>query len=796
DEGEARNPYSSGRNSPLRDRLHIHSRTSSDDTNDSSSHHGDDDVFSDRGRSDSRISSVGSVDDTAKTPQGTDSISRRESYSCSQLSDGARIVSGTSFISGLSQYDEKDAEFVPTTRESRNFFRSPSEVRAMQLNSPTSSVFEGNSLRPSSKRSAKGFPVISRVGSPSTSAQYSPKGRTTPTRFKTQKEAPLVLLHVTLLPLRWVWGETLNGLDTINGKAIDGGGATFEASDQIKTLRDAWRELQDRVGDTVLERGILLPHPQSDFEVLEERLLEALELPVRRRARILECGHYLGPATVPLEEETDNHSDDGGYSSSGRSSSTALTRSEQHDPKHWCNVCRNEIKYQALGPHKVFRVKVFASNGLMKAGAWEACWREMERVDVEVEPVVDLALQQELEKVAVILLEQEEQRLIREASAAVEAMEQSQAQLLEATDGTQVLDQVEFASTSSRPSSSMQITMRAPSPQPEPPTTVVRVASPELLHPPDPHTIPRPRSRQQNEPIDMSEERRRRDEERLREIYGDSPADADAALSPESDAATLVEPQHPPTSYEGQSQALTTITPASSLHPDPASPRHPDSYIPPPSPQSPSEVIVERREAAARSHKTKPKRSFDAENAGFVDLLTEAFRVALDNFLDAARDSFSTIKEFFSDGRNVAICVLVLLLVVMGLGGRTGHQDMAPAVYRPEPKPEAHEYGKVERARLPEHGQGLGSVDVTGGMAGAGVGVGVDAGTGMMGYGVAKEAPPVVSPSEGASGVDVVANKKAPEAVPAVVEEAVEGKRVPQIEAAGAEVEEGEIPVV
>ena len=50
---------------------------------------------------------------------------------------------------------------------------------------------------------------------------------------------------------------------------------------------------------------------------------------------------------------------------------------------------------------RVFRVKVYASNGLMRAGAWETCWQEMERVDVELEPLVGGA-QKELESLAAL----------------------------------------------------------------------------------------------------------------------------------------------------------------------------------------------------------------------------------------------------------------------------------------------------------------------------------------------------------------------------------------------------------
>ncbi|KAK3387299.1 hypothetical protein B0H63DRAFT_155437 [Podospora didyma] len=618
---------------------------SGDDGGDSSSHHeaDDDDVFSDR----SARSSIGSFEgvtsnddnpEEAKTPQAAGAQSHRESFDFKERSPR---LSGVSTISGLSQYDKDD--FVPTSRDTRMPFRTPSAVRAMQMTSPTPSVFHGGGSPRSSKRHTGGstgiLPTVSRLGSPVVSAQYSPKGRSTPTRFKSRKEAPLVLLHVTLLPLRWMWGDILNGMDAVNGKAFDvETGETFYASEQLKTLRDAWRELQDRVGDTVLERGILLPHPQNDYEVLEERLLEALELPVRRRARILECGHYLGPAN---EEDEDEQSDDEYASQSG----------QMKDKRHWCNTCRGEIRLEDLGPGKrVFRVKVYASNGLMKAGAWDACWKEMERVDSEVEPVVEPAVQGELERLAAIQIELEEQRhqaMERERFDEQKPKETAVADVHDEEDlvGDETLPvaadpelpymdeplQSQTSNMSSPPTSSMQITMHASPAQP-PPSTIVRVQSPTLVRA---HSSRSGRS----EPIDTSEERRRRDEERLREIYGETPA-------------PVVE-------------HMDMLSPSTSMHVEPtsSSPRHPDSYIPPPTPRSPSEEAYERRQHREAGHTQTPK-SYD--NSSFSELLLEAFKVLL------------------RDPKNVAI--IVLLVLVWGFVVRPAPDHHLP--YRYDPKQE------------------------------------------------------------------------------------------------------------
>ncbi|KUI53325.1 Heterokaryon incompatibility protein 6, OR allele [Cytospora mali] len=359
------------------------------------SHRGtEDDVFSDR----SPRSSIHSADEHCGQ-DGIEDMTEKGNLSPdvrSRVTSGVSM-SGASAVSDLSRYEKED--FVPTSRSSRPAFRSPSSVRAMQMSSPTPSIYSSSTH--SGKRQ-NGLPTISRVGSPSASAQYSSRGRSTPSRFRRAEPAPLVLLHVTLLPPRWVYGDVVNHFESrkIQPIAFSGEG--------MKNLRSAWRQLQDRLGDTEMERGILLPHPQNDYEVLEERLLEALELPLRRRARILECGHYLGPSNEmtlndDIEDDFDDFSDD---------EREAVVKKEK---RHWCKSCKGDIKYQELGSERVFRMKVYASNGLMSAGAWEACWREMERVDIEVEPIIDSAVQSDLARLAA-LFEQDQRKQLDQQS--------------------------------------------------------------------------------------------------------------------------------------------------------------------------------------------------------------------------------------------------------------------------------------------------------------------------------------------------------------------------------------------
>ncbi|KAK2606315.1 hypothetical protein QQS21_003246 [Conoideocrella luteorostrata] len=427
-----------------------------DDGGDSSSHHeNEDDVFSDN----SPRSSMGSV-----------SESDHQRFSPQKIRSPR--------VSDIPQSDQ-DEDFIPTVRGTpRPPFRSPSSVKALQMSSPPASVI---GTPRSNRRTPR--PTVSRLGSPSVSAQFSPKK--TPPRFK-RNTPPLVLLHVTVMPSRWPWGHVL---DSANPSDLTPEG---------KTLWESWRQLQDRTGDTISDRGILLPHPQNDYEVLEERLLETLELPLRRRARILECGHYLGPSNETSLTDDIGSEDDEDYN--GNNS----PRQSVAQISHWCKTCRSDVRYESLGPGKTFRVKVYASNGLMCAGAWGACWKEMERVDVELEPVVDGKLQEEL----ALLAAEHERALDRQAeeeeaaAAAAAAAVDEELRLRESAEQTFVSEPVET------------------SPQPEIPV--------------------------ESSPL-YNDDRRAQDEERLREIYGeDPPSNTESSTIPPRRQSDFVARETPP----------------------------------------------------------------------------------------------------------------------------------------------------------------------------------------------------------------------------------------------------------
>ena len=327
-----------------------------DEAGDSSSHHdGDieDDVFSPSDNS--GRSSMNSCHDTS------DEANNKELASPVVGEEAAEPISR---IPSAASYTPTYTPHTPSKGMSRATFRNPSSVRAMQMSSPPPSIF-------SSPRSSKRhLPTGSRIGTPSSRTSFSPSKRT-PTRFKAKKQEPLILLHVTVLPLTWSHCRAMSSPD-------------LPAS--LQGIKENYRLLHEKLGDTVLERGILLPHPQDSYEVLEERLLEALELPVRPRARILKCGHYMGPDTPSSDEE-------------GSAARDFLMRDRK-----WCDICERDVKIEGSGVNGKrearFRVKVYASNGMMRAGAWAAAWREMERVDVELEPYVEGRLVGELEDFA------------------------------------------------------------------------------------------------------------------------------------------------------------------------------------------------------------------------------------------------------------------------------------------------------------------------------------------------------------------------------------------------------------
>lgn len=259
-----------------------------------------------------------------------------------------------------------------TLRQREGAFRKPSSVRAMQMHTEDE---DDDYLTPPRRRGGQRNSDISMrsAGSPlKRSPYYSPNG--SGTKHKVKKEFPLVLLHCNLLP---------PSLPVPNGIGFPSQKLLREILPPQYWRR--WRLLEEKVGSGVLrDRGVLISHPQDMYDLLEERLLESLEL---QRPR-LHKGHFLG------HEETDSEKEDSSSKESG-------TDDEQ------CEQCPDCGRRVIRGTHsdRKWELKVFAANGLMRAGAWAAAWKEMEKVDVEVGLWLPPEVRTELEK---RLLEEEQ----------------------------------------------------------------------------------------------------------------------------------------------------------------------------------------------------------------------------------------------------------------------------------------------------------------------------------------------------------------------------------------------------
>ncbi len=265
-------------------------------------------------------------------------------------------------ISLLESCYEPQNQISPCTPlKTRSPFRNPSSVRAMQMDTTPPHLATPSSQQrhrlytPSQQRTPRSIRSHrSAIGSPS---------KLSPTK-KVKKEYPLVLLHVTLLPMPLSYSPDI--LENV----------------LLPSILANWKLLQEKATDTVLERGILIPHPREDYDLLEERLLESLELKI---PRILKCGHFhLSP-----EEEADI---------AAESDSEAETDADDADICLDCGRRIRDGKFGSAGTgSKRWDIKLFAANGLMRAGAWSAAWREMERVDVEILPWMEEDMKRELE---------------------------------------------------------------------------------------------------------------------------------------------------------------------------------------------------------------------------------------------------------------------------------------------------------------------------------------------------------------------------------------------------------------
>jgi ssDNA-binding Zn-finger/Zn-ribbon topoisomerase 1 len=246
---------------------------------------------------------------------------------------------------GFGDFDEVPTA-IRTIRQREAVFRKPSSVRAMQMHTEDEAD-DDDYLTPPRRRGGMRSPGSSPLKH---SPYYSPNAPKPP---KQKKEAPLVLLHCTLLPPSIA----------VPGAADPRNQDILEDELPVEYWK-RWRRLQDRVGSGVVrDRGVLISHPEDLYDMLEERLLESLEL---QRPR-LQNGHFVG--------RDDNATSDDELSDFEESE----TDGEQGDE---CPDCGGHVRHG--DSNRKWEIRVFAANGLMRAGAWAAAWRDMEKVDVEV----------------------------------------------------------------------------------------------------------------------------------------------------------------------------------------------------------------------------------------------------------------------------------------------------------------------------------------------------------------------------------------------------------------------------
>ncbi|KXT13912.1 hypothetical protein AC579_2372 [Pseudocercospora musae] len=240
----------------------------------------------------------------------------------------------------------------------RPTFRRPDSVRRMQMSSPTPSESD---LRRSILSPPRGRTPRSTKSSVKGSSR--PKRRQEEDAEEENKDYPLVLLHISLLPLELPWSyESMRDILPAN-------------------ILEDLQLLRSKASETIIQRGILIPHPREEYELLEERMLEALEL---KKERITKCGHFRA-----RDSTSSTSSGDSGVGSSLEGSDSDL-----------CETCHHHLRtvnsVVSTGGRK-WSIKVFAANGLMKAGAWSAGWSEMERVDVEILPWINEVLRRRLD---------------------------------------------------------------------------------------------------------------------------------------------------------------------------------------------------------------------------------------------------------------------------------------------------------------------------------------------------------------------------------------------------------------
>jgi hypothetical protein len=321
---------------------------------------------------------------------------RRGSYTSRKAGSRPSLSSHYSLISAIPSESSISSKPILPANEAgarahkeRPRFRNPESIRAMQMSSPPPLLSQQTSHerlngsyklatpskngRPESRQSAGG------------SRRRSIRGEISARPTPTPQQAPLVLLHVTILPMQVPYSHDI----------------------MVRIMPDwlveNYKLLEEKLQDIILmRRGLLIPHPRDEYDLLEERILESLEL---KAPRILPCGHFVPPEDDYGRENEDDAAsvcDENNGRGSRMSGGTLAEGSNTsvHGDHSMCIDCHRELKKPGKGVGAGTRkwdIKIYAANGLMRAAAWEACWNDMERCDVEIHPWIPEEVRKTLE---------------------------------------------------------------------------------------------------------------------------------------------------------------------------------------------------------------------------------------------------------------------------------------------------------------------------------------------------------------------------------------------------------------
>ncbi|KAJ9628698.1 hypothetical protein H2203_002600 [Taxawa tesnikishii (nom. ined.)] len=292
----------------------------------------------------------------------TDDEARSYTYASPRRISELTSASISSIPDSSVQSDDAEDGYAiryPPSKE-RPLFRNASSVRRMQLNSPEPSILGGHHGSPRGSSTGRSF----RGGTPNSlrvpraaHIRTSPKPRTRERQEEKDRSTyPLVLLHATLLPVTLPWS--------------------------VQSMREI---LPEKLVANVEKLRTKI----NEFDLLEERLLEALEL---KKERLTKCGHFVGRESGSEEGEDGGEGED--------SDADTLLGSTGDGDEERCATCRRVVKEskRGLGTEEGrWEIKVYAANGLMRAGAWGAAWSDMERVDVEILPWIPDELRKKLD---------------------------------------------------------------------------------------------------------------------------------------------------------------------------------------------------------------------------------------------------------------------------------------------------------------------------------------------------------------------------------------------------------------